>query len=298
MEKIVPNLWFDDNAEEAARFYTSLFDSSRILEITRYGESGAEVSGRPTGSVLTVSFELAGQSFIALNGGPVFRFSPAISFFVSCGHLKEFDRLWEKLSEGGKVLMEVGTYPFSERYGWLEDRYGLSWQLILSDRKQKITPSLLFIGTQYGKAEEAMKRYVSLMEGSEISVMERYQAGEEAPEGAVKFAVFRLGGQEFIAMESHLDHRFSFTHAVSLMVRCGNQDEIDRIWKTLSDGGEIEECGWLKDRYGVSWQVVPAVLDEMVRGDDPKRTERVMKAMFGMKKLDIAGLQEAYRKPD
>lgn len=123
MQKITPFLWFDDQAEEAASFYTSIFKNSRIVHIARYGEAGAEVSGRPKGTVMTVAFELDGQEFVALNGGPLFTFSPAISFVVNCETQKEIDELWEKLSEGGAT----------EQCGWLRDRFGVSWQIVPAD---------------------------------------------------------------------------------------------------------------------------------------------------------------------
>jgi predicted 3-demethylubiquinone-9 3-methyltransferase (glyoxalase superfamily) len=158
MQKITPHLWFDNNAEEAAKFYTSIFKNSKIVDIVRYGKAAAEVSGRAQGTVMTVMFELEGQGFMALNGGPVFKFSPAISF----------------------------------------------------------------------------------------------------------------------------------------LVHCKTQEEVDQLWENLSEGGEIEQCGWLKDKYGVSWQIVPTVLIEMLQVKDVKKSERVMKAMLQMKKIDIAGLKKAY----
>ncbi|MBI5341827.1 MAG: VOC family protein [Deltaproteobacteria bacterium] len=158
MQKITPFLWFEDNAEEAAKYYTSIFRNSKIVKVARYGEAGAKASGRPKDSAMTVVFELDGQEFIALNGGPVFTFSPAISFVVNCE----------------------------------------------------------------------------------------------------------------------------------------TQREIDDLWERLSDGGEQVECGWLKDKYGVSWQIVPAVLGEMMADPDPEKTDRVMQALVQMKKLDIAGLKKAY----
>jgi predicted 3-demethylubiquinone-9 3-methyltransferase (glyoxalase superfamily) len=120
MQKITPFLWFDDQAEEAVEFYTSIFKNSKIKSVTRYGEEGAKAAGRPKGSVMTVVFELEGQEFIALNGGPVFTFSPAISFLLNCKTQKEVDELWEKLSEGGE----------KDRCGWLKDKYGVSWQIV------------------------------------------------------------------------------------------------------------------------------------------------------------------------
>ncbi len=120
MQKITPFLWFDDKAEEAANFYVSIFKNSKIGSITRYGEEGAEASGRPKGTVMTVTFQLEGQDFIALNGGPVFTFSPAISFLVNCETQQEIDELWEKLSKGGETV----------QCGWLKDKYGMSWQIV------------------------------------------------------------------------------------------------------------------------------------------------------------------------
>jgi predicted 3-demethylubiquinone-9 3-methyltransferase (glyoxalase superfamily) len=120
MKKITPCLWFDHQAEEAAKFYVSIFKNSKLGNITRYGKAGAEVSGRPTGSVMTVTFEIEGQEFVALNGGPHFRFSEAISFMVKCKTQKEIDEIWEKLSQGGK----------EGQCGWLKDKYGLSWQIV------------------------------------------------------------------------------------------------------------------------------------------------------------------------
>jgi predicted 3-demethylubiquinone-9 3-methyltransferase (glyoxalase superfamily) len=158
MQKITPDLWFDNNAEEAAKFYTSIFKNSKIIHIARYGEAAAKVSGRPKGTVMTVIFELEGQRFMALNGGPIFKFSPAISFLVNCE----------------------------------------------------------------------------------------------------------------------------------------TQEEVDELWEKLSEGGEKEQCGWLKDKYGVSWQIVPNALGEMLQDKDAKKSERVMEAMLQMKKIDIDGLKKAY----
>src|ERR687887_2041578 len=158
IQKITPFLWFDDNAEEAAKFYTSIFKKSKIIDIAYYGESAAEVSGRPKGTVMTVTFELEGQRFMALNGGPIFKFSQAISFLVSCE----------------------------------------------------------------------------------------------------------------------------------------TQQEVDDLWKKLSEGGEVEQCGWLKDKFGVSWQIVPSVLGEMMQDKDAEKSEKVMKALLQMKKIDIQSLQKAY----
>ena len=151
MQKIIPNLWYDDKAEEAAGLYASIFKNSKVGRVARYGEAAARVSGRPKGSVLTVPFELEGQKFVALNGGPLFKFTPAVSFLVACETKQEVDEFWRRLSGGGKALMELGEYPFSARYGWTQDRYGLSWQVMLMGElraKQKITPTMMFVREQ------------------------------------------------------------------------------------------------------------------------------------------------------
>jgi predicted 3-demethylubiquinone-9 3-methyltransferase (glyoxalase superfamily) len=159
MQKITPFLWFDDQAEEAAKFYTSIFKNSKVGKITRYGESAEKAAGRPAGSVMTVEFELEGQKFTALNGGPVFKFNESISFVVNCDTQEEVDSFWEKLS---------------------------------------------------------------------------------------------------------------------------------------ADGGQESQCGWLRDKFGVSWQVVPRDLINMLQDKDPNKSERVMKAMLQMQKLDIKTLEDAH----
>ncbi|OLS13179.1 MAG: 3-demethylubiquinone-9 3-methyltransferase [Promethearchaeota archaeon CR_4] len=277
-------------------FYVSIFKNSQIGGISRYGESGAKVSGIPHGSVLTVTFTLDGQEFMALNGGPVYKFTPAISFYVKCETPQEIDTLWKKLSTDGTVLMELDKYPFSDKYGWLQDKYGLSWQLNLESGGQKITPLLMFVGNRNGKAEEAMNFYSSLFEDSRIISISRYRAGDGDIEGHINHGVFSLGRQEFMAMESSLNHLFTFTPAISFLVNCDIQAEIDHFWEKLTVGGEEVQCGWLIDKYGISWQIVPTVLGQMMLDKDARKTERVMQALLPMKKLDITILEQAYEK--
>lgn len=294
IQKITPHLWFDDQAEEAANDYVSIFKNSTIGSVTHYGEEVAEVSGKPKGTVMTLSFQIEGQEFVALNGGPQFKFTPAISFFVNCETEEEIDQVWGKLIEGGEILMPLQKYPFSEKFGWLNDKFGVSWQLNLASSPQKIDPCLLFVGEQHGKAEEAMNFYIPLFENSSIERIDRYGAGEGEPEGTVKRAIFSLDGQEFMAMDSNREHLFTFTEATSFLVNCETQEEVDEFWEKLTEGGEEGPCGWLKDKYGVSWQIVPTVLNELLNDPDPEKSERVMKAMLQMGKLDIEGLKRAY----
>lgn len=293
MKHITPHLWFDSQAEEAVQFYTSIFPNSSIGTTARYGKSGAEVSGQPEGSIMSISFNLNGQSFMAINGGPIFTFTPAISFFVTLKTVAEVDELWNKLIEGGNALMELASYPFSEKYGWLQDKYGLSWQLMVEKESQMIRPSLLFVRDQAGKAETAMNFYTSLFPNSEIGNLARYEAGEADVVGYIKYGNFTLNGQSFIAMDSSGPHEFGFTEAISLMVNCDTQEEIDELWEKLSAVPESEQCGWLKDQFGVSWQIVPANMNEFMQAASPEKQERAMQAMLQMKKIDVASLEKA-----
>ncbi len=293
-QKVIPHLWFDSQAEDAARFYTSVFDNSRVLRTTHYGQAGSELSGKAKDSVMTVEFEIEGHRFVALNGGPMFRFSPAISFFVACSSVGEVDRLFQELSPNGEVLMPLDSYPFSERYAWINDRYGMSWQLYLGSGRAKISPCLLFVKKHFRKAEEAVRFYVSLFERSQIHTIAYYDRSEGDQEGAVKHASFSLDGSHFIAMDSGLDHAFTFTPAVSFMVECTDQREIDHFWDGLSAVPEAQQCGWLQDKCGISWQIVPADLDDMISNPDHEIAEQMMKTVLGMKKLDINVLRDIY----
>jgi predicted 3-demethylubiquinone-9 3-methyltransferase (glyoxalase superfamily) len=296
MQKIVPFLWYNDNAEEAVAHYTAIFRKSGIEKVVPFTEAGAKAAKRPEGSVMTASFELAGEQFAAINGGPVFKFTPAVSLYVSCETEDEIDRLYGELSPDGSVLMPFQKYPFSEKYCWITDKFGLSWQLNLEQREQKITPALLFINKQAGRAEEAINLYTSIFTDSSIKYMARYEAGEEGIEGAVKHATFSLNGQDFIAMDSHTNGDFSFNEAFSFVVNCETQDELDYFWQKLSEGSDekAQQCGWLKDRFGVSWQIVPTILAKLLGSADREKSERAMQAMLKMKKLDIEKLQGAY----
>lgn len=296
MQRIVPFLWFDGAAEEAARFYTGLFPGSRTGRIARYGKEGFEIHGQPEGRVMTVEFELAGFRFGAINGGPIFRFTPAVSYLVTLGSEADLDRIWAGLAEGGSVLMPLGAYEWSSRYGWLADRYGLSWQLMLdvNSAAPAIAPMLLFTGAQAGRAAEALAHYTAIFPDSRVDAMLHHDGSGPDPAGGVKHARFTLCGQDFAAIDSAHAHGFGFTEANSLLVLCDTQEEIDRCWGALSAVPEAERCGWLKDRFGVSWQVVPRVLSQMMTDPDPKRVGRVTQAFLRMGKFEIAALERAY----
>jgi predicted 3-demethylubiquinone-9 3-methyltransferase (glyoxalase superfamily) len=291
MPKITPHLWFDKEAKEAAGLYTSIFKDSKIKSTTTLADT-------PSGTVDLVAIELWGLEFRLLSAGPLFKFTPAVSFLVRCDTKDEVDALWSELSRKGSILLELGDYPFSERYGWTEDRYGLSWQVMFSKERAsgpRITPTLLFVGDQCGKAGEAINFYASVFHDARVGPILRYGKGEEPnQEGTIKQATFVLEGETFAAMDSARVHNFTFNEAISFMVPCSTQEEIDYYWSKLSADRNAEQCGWLKDKYGLSWQIVPTVMEEMLKDQDKATVARVTEAFLKMKKFDIAKLKEAY----
>lgn len=298
MKKITPHLWFDKEAKEAAEFYVAAFGGDSAVTST------TPISDTPSGDVEVIAFRLLGHEFMAISAGPLFRINPSISFMVNFDPSRRtdaktaLDALWGKLAEGGTALLPLDIYPFSERYGWIQDRYGVSWQLILTNPAGEvhpnIIPSLMFTGNVCGKAEEAMKFYTGIFENSRQGIIARYGPGQ-APdkEGTVMFEEYMLLGQWFASMDSARSHEFSFNEAVSLMVHCETQTEIDYFWGKLSAVPQAEQCGWLKDKYGISWQIVPAQMGELM-GDPPERRARVVQAFLKMKKFDISALRRAY----
>jgi predicted 3-demethylubiquinone-9 3-methyltransferase (glyoxalase superfamily) len=273
--QIMPCLWFDDKAKEAAEFYCSVFPDTVVTSKNH----------------IVVTIESSGQKFMLLNGGPHFTINPSVSFFVVYDTIEEVDKIWNILLKGGSVLMPLDKYDWSEKYGWIQDQFGVSWQLSvgkLKDYGQKFSPSLLFTNKYAGKAEQAIRFYTSLFDESSVDRIERYTANDPDVEGTIKFAQFRLGKQVFMAMDSSLAHQFIFNEAVSFVVDCKTQDEIDYYWDKLSAVPEAEQCGWLKDQFGVSWQIVPAILGELM--SDPSRSEKVIQAFMQMKKFDIEKL--------
>ncbi len=291
MQKITTNLWYNKEAKEAAEFYTSIFKNSRIKNTTT-------IHNTPSGDSEIITIELLGQEFTLISAGPYFKFNPSVSFLVACDTKKEVDVLWEKLSKGGSALMELGTYPFSERYGWVQDKYGLSWQIMFIGNieiKRSITPTLMFVGKQSGKAEEAITFYASVFHDSQIGDILRYEENEEPDKkGTIKHAAFMLEGLDFAAIDSAHLHDFSFNEAISFIVHCKNQKEIDYYWGKLSADPMAEQCGWLKDGYGFSWQIVPTIMDKMLNDKDEKKIARVTEAFLKMKKFDIAILKKAF----
>lgn len=292
MQKITPHLWFNKEAVEAATWYVSLF--GRESKITHQ----SKLSGTPSGEVDVVSFELWGLHLDAISAGPYFKPNPSISISVQCHDEEEIDRLYKALLEGGSALMPLDVYPWSKKYGWVNDKYGFSWQLNFPEDASaygsRICPFLMYTKGTAGKAEEAMNFYTSTFPESKVRSIARFEHGEPSPEGSVKHAEFELFGQTFMALDGHGPHNFVFNEAVSLLVRCDTQEEIDEYWEKLSADKNAEQCGWLKDRYGVSWQITPSAMDRMMQEGTAEQQARVTTAFLAMKKFDIAKLQQAF----
>lgn len=277
-DQIYPCIWFNGNALEAAAFYIDVFPNSNII------------SNNP----IVINALLSGQHFMLLNGGPAFRPNASISFYTVMSGEDEIERAWQKLTANGKVMMPLDAYPWSTKYGWVEDQYGVSWQLSLdtnSETGQVFTPTLMYANVQQGNAQSAIDFYMNIFPDSSLRGVLHYADQEGEFPGQIKHAQFSLLGQTFMAMDSGVPQPFSFTEGMSLVVSCADQETIDHYWSRLSEGGEEQMCGWLKDKFGVSWQIVPSILGELMA--DQERGGRVMQAFLKMKKFDIAQLMTA-----
>lgn len=300
MQRIVTHLWFDKEAKAAAEFYVATFGGDSRMDSVR------TLEGTPSGSVDIVDFQVLNHHVQAISAGPYFKISPAISFMVNFDSVQDpdavarIDQVWAALAEGGRILMPIDRYSWSERYGWVEDKYGMSWQLILTkpegEERPFILPSLLFVNQRYGQAEAAADFYLSVFQPSKLGMRVKYGVGQEPnKEGTVMFSDFQLLGTWMTAMDGSGEHAFDFGEAVSFVVSCETQEEIDYYWNKLSAVPESEQCGWLKDKYGVSWQIVPAAIERMTREGNPEQVQRVTAAFLSMKKFDIAVLEAIYR---
>jgi Uncharacterized protein conserved in bacteria len=290
MQKIVPYLWFDTQAFEAAEFYISLFENSKITnKMTLYST--------PSGEVQTVDFELAGINFAALSAGPYFTFNPSISLMIACESEEEVDRLYNSLIIGGRELMPLGEYGFSKWYAWISDQYGLNWQIMLVDDinvHQKIRPSFLFGLEVCGKAKEAITYYESIFKDSKMGNISYYSNGEaNDPRAVINYSELELYNFEMVFMDHGYGGESTFNEAFSFMIQCVDQAEIDYYWDKLSYEPEVEACGWVKDQFGISWQIVPAMMSEIMSNGTEEELNRVTKAFLEMKKFDIEALEHA-----
>lgn len=282
---IFPCLWYDGDAKESADFYCKVFD----------GKITADTS-------VVMNIEIFGQKLMLLNGGPHFKKNASVSFMVICETEDEVQKYWDQLSDGGMVLMDLNAYSWSKKYGWVQDKYGVSWQIFLGEKQaeQKVIPTLMFIHENNGKAMEAMELYTSTFPNSKIGNILRYGDGSEGhpiPEPAenIQHAHFEIDGYSFFCMDNSYDHQFDFNEGISMVIMTDDQEQTDQYWNALiANGGRESMCGWLKDPYGFSWQIVPKKLIQLMSDPDQEKAQKVVQAMMKMQKIIIADLENAY----
>jgi predicted 3-demethylubiquinone-9 3-methyltransferase (glyoxalase superfamily) len=276
---IYPCLTLKGKVAEAADSYIHTFGEGKIVQTSSF----------------VILIELSGQNIMLLNDGPSSRPNTSISFMVTSETAEETEQYWNKLTEGGKVFMPLDSYDWSPKYGWVEDKFGVSWQLFTGSRNdtpQKFCPTLMFTGSSAGKASEAIHFYTGLFPQSHIKGIMEYAEGDGDTPGLVKHAQFKIKDFITMAMDSSANHGVSFNDAISFVVTCDTQAEIDLYWdRLIADGGQEVACGWLIDKYGISWQIVPKVLGRLI--SDPEHGQRAMNAMMQMKRLIIEDLENA-----
>jgi predicted 3-demethylubiquinone-9 3-methyltransferase (glyoxalase superfamily) len=276
---IYPCITLQGKTSEAADFYIDTFGDGKITQTSRY----------------VVMVELSGERIMLLNEGPQSKPNASISFMLTSETVEETERYWFKLVQEGKVFMPLDSYDWSSKYGWVKDKYGVSWQLYTGSRidtPQKFSPTFMFTGTNAGKAAEAVDYYTHLY--PEASLQGKMNYGEDDADRSdfIKHAQFTLKGFTAMAMDSSANHGFAFNDAISFVVECDSQEEIDKYWNELTNHGGMEiACGWLVDKYGISWQIIPKKLSELMTS--PERAQRVMGALMKMKKLIVADLESA-----
>lgn len=273
---IYPCIWCNNNAREMADYYLSIFPEAEIADQNQW----------------VVVLTIHRQRIMLLNGGDMFRPNPSISLMYLTTDEDEVEAIYAHLTEGGRDLMPLDSYPFSPKYAWVEDRYGVSWQLYAGEEQdivQKIVPTLMFVGDNNGKAEKAIDFYTSVFPTSEKRGILRYSGNEGETAGNVQHAEFKINDYLLMIMDSSYPHAFDFTDGMSLVVECHTQEEIDDYWEKLTaDGGVESMCGWLRDKNGVSWQITPIVMKDLLL-----KSPKVMEVMMTMQKMDIRRLQEA-----
>ena len=281
---IFPCLWYDGDAKESAEFYCKIFDGKITAD-----------------TPVVLNLELFGQKLMLLNGGPHFEKNASVSFMVMCETEDEVQKYWNQLQDGGIVLMALDSYPWSKKYGWIRDKFGVTWQLYLGEKKseQRIIPTLMFIHQNNGKAMEAMELYTKIFPNSKIESVLKYGEGvndenHEVPEN-VQHAHFEIDGYSMFCMDNSYDHKFDFNEGISMVIMTDNQETTDHLWSSLTtDGGRESMCGWLKDKFGMSWQIVPTRLIELMSDSDQQKAQNVVQAMMKMQKIVIKDLEEAY----
>ncbi len=289
VQKLIPSIWFNRNALEAAEFYAVVFPDAKISDVQRYPTEGlSDFQKDFAGEPVTVDIDISGFRLNLINADNHFSPNPSISFLLNidpeifADPRNEIDRMWTALTEGGSVLMPLQSYDFSEYYGWCADRFGVHWQLMLTkaegDRRPFVNPAMLFTGQARGWARQARQKYLDV-----LSVVGASQEGTridypDSP-GTILFSDAQLAGEWVVINDSTFDHGFSFTEGVSFCVLCDGQEQLDAVWAALAV--QEQPCGWCKDEFGVSWQVIPANMDELM--SKPGAYEKMM----GMTKIRI-----------
>lgn len=272
--QLIPSLWFDNNALEAFEYYAEVFPNSTVYK----------------NSPIVVEGAIMGIDFIGINGGPHFKPNNAISFMHVLEDRETIDRIWGRLSEGGTVLMALDSYPWSEYYGWITDKYGIGWQLYLGKLEdvngQAVIPTLMFCGEQQGKCAKALAFYKNVFKNFEQQGARPYPDGEV--KGQIMHAQFIANGLTLAAMDSGYPQDFTFNEAVSITITCKDQEEIDYYWNAFTKDGKESQCGWCKDPFGVSWQIVPENISKLLES-----TPSAGAALLKMKKIVIDELVNA-----
>jgi len=293
-QRISPFLWFEKDMDQVVKYYQSLFP-----DVTTSGKSGLD--NTPSGTVQMESITIYGTRFDIMTAGPYLPFNPTVSFIINCETPEEADGLWNKIIAEGKALMPLQKYDFAEKFGWAQDKYGVSWQVLCMNGEkpaEKIASTLMFCGDVCGRAEEAMNFYVSVFKNSRVDYTSPYDGNEGVPiddvRAKIKHAGFVLDGARFSVLDSGRVSPLTFNQAISFVVYCENQEEVDYYWDKLTDGGKEVQCGWLNDKFGVPWQIVPRQMTEMLSQGTKEQIARVTEAFMKMKKFDIKTLEDAY----
>jgi predicted 3-demethylubiquinone-9 3-methyltransferase (glyoxalase superfamily) len=285
-------LWFAEGGRMAADRYLEVIPGSKLI----YHRS---LPGTPGGTAEVTSIALPGIGLEFLTAQPGFPRNPSITLSARCRSREGAVALWQALSDGGVEMMPFQDYPFSPLFGWCTDRFGVSWQVQLvpdATTDLEIVPVLMFVGENLGNAGNAARLYTSAIPASDYSDDSMVLYGAEAPEeirGMVMIGESIIAGSRVAVMDSPGPHTFGFTEGTSLVVLCDTQEEVDKVWSALSAVPEAEQCGWLKDRFGVSWQVVPRDMERMMTSASDDALARVIACFLPMKKFDIATLRAA-----
>ena len=281
------NLWFKgEDLKKAVDKYTKIFDNSKILRSVNFDTPFDTTAD-------CIEFALGGRVFQAINAEPAFEFNNSFSLVVMCPTQKDLNSKWEKLiSNGGKVVMPLDKYDFAESYGWLVDEFGLSWQVFLDGKMPfdfEIVPSLLY---PKGKAKEALEFYATVFTDFRINFVDYL----DEEKNNIIFSCFTINDSDYFTSDNLLGQDLPFNESTSIMIECDTQEEIDYYWDKLSADKDGGQCGWTKDRFGLSWQIIPKYINEVFFDQDKEKYNKILSAMFEMKKIDLEKLKEAAEK--